>query len=156
MRYIFLITVIILSLNAEIDRKEMYAQVKSKSADLYHHPYECAQKKENFFKKGDMIEIEYCNKYRWCKTTNGFVKKDLLRLPEPLRSQDKPLPDARMVPRVLKKELQRVELIAEPIIVQKTNSSEEIAPVIQESKRLDAYDEYFSEQSAKVIFKEVQ
>lgn len=154
MRYIFLIAVMILSLDAKIEQKEMYAQVKSKSADLYHRPYECAQKKENFFKKGDMIEIEYCNKYRWCKTTNGFVKKDLLRLPEPLRSQDKPLPDARMVPRVVKQE-KAVELIAEPVVVEQSDAVAEVLHVEeQEREKLGAYSEYFKDDSAKVIFKE--
>lgn len=140
------------SLYANIDEIEMYAQVKSKSADLYHNPYECAKKKVAYFKQGDMIEIEYCNKYRWCKTKKGFVKKDLLRLPEPLRRQDKPMPSAVMKPKEVKK-IQKVELIAGPVIINESNSVAQVVEIVSE-KKLDAYDEYFIDESAKVIFKE--
>ena len=145
--------VLVLSLYADIDKIQMYAQVKSKSADLYHNPYECAEKKLAYFKKGDMIEIEYCNKYRWCKTTKGFVKKDLLRLPEPLRKQDKPMPSSIMKPREVKP-VQRVEIIAEPVIIEQSNSSAQVVKVVPQKKKLDAYDEYFKDKSVKVIFKE--
>ncbi len=145
---------LLLSLYADIDKIQMYAKVKSKSADLYHHPYECAKKKPAFFKRGDMIKIEYCNKYRWCKTTNGFVKKDLLRLPEPLRKEDRPLPSSIMIPRKIKP-VRKVEIIADPVSTQQTNSSKKIIEVVPRlEKKLDAYDEYFQNKSIKVIFKE--
>ena len=154
MKYIFLMMSILLSLHADIDKIQMYAKVKATSADLYHRPYECSKKKHAFFRRGDMIKIEYCNKYKWCKTTHGFVKKDLLILPEPLRKENYPIPNPIMIPRKIKP-VQKVEIIAEPVIVQENNESKKIIEVTPHlEKKLDAYDEYFKESSTKIIFKE--
>ena len=145
---------ILLSLHADIDKIQMYAKVKATSADLYHRPYECSKKKHAFFRRGDMIKIEYCNKYKWCKTTNGFVKKDLLILPEPLRKENYPIPNPIMIPRKIKP-VQKVEIIDNPIVTQVSNLSKKRTQVTTPlKKKLDAYDEYFKNTSTKVIFKE--
>ena len=73
-----------LSLEAKIENKQMYAQVISKVADLYHIPSVNGDKKFNHFKKGDMVPIEYCDRSSWCKTSDGYVKKKLLLIPEPI------------------------------------------------------------------------
>lgn len=142
-----------LTLNAQIDEKQMYGKVNAKSIDLYSKPYECSEKKVGYYKKGDMIAIEYCNGYKWCKAENGYVKKDLLRLPKPLLSQNKPLVKA---PVVVKKEVKVVELISEPVVIDVTDASTKTQEVVNSVEVKDAYDEYFSNDSAKVIFTEVK
>ena len=155
MKYIFLMVLVLLSLNADnIDKIQMYAKVKSQTADLYHRPYECAKKKLAFFKRGDMLQIEYCNKYKWCKTTHGFVKKDLLILPEPLRKENYPIPNPIMIPRKIKP-VQKVEIIADPVSNQQSNLSKKTIKVTPPlKKKLDAYDEYFKGSSMRVLFRE--
>lgn len=155
MKYILLITLMFLTLNAKIDEKQMYAKVNAKSVDLYSKPYECSKKKVGYYKQGDMIAIEYCNGYKWCKAPNGYVKKDLLRLPQPLLSQNKPL--VKSAPLVRKKEVKEVELISEPVIIEVTDANSEVEEIVNAVEiEKDAYDEYFSGESAKVIFREVK
>jgi len=84
MKYILTIAFMFLSLGAQIENKQMYAQVTSMEADLYIIPSENGTKKAHYFKKGDMIPIEYCDKSNWCKTPDGYVKKKLLLIPEPI------------------------------------------------------------------------
>jgi len=122
MKYILLLTLTWLTLSAQIDEKQMYAKVTSTNADLYQKPYECSKKKENFFKKGDMVEVLYCDKYQWCKTKNGFVKKNLLRLPEPLVKQDKKMPIALVKPK-------KAVMIENPITVVQLQEPEVIQEV---------------------------
>jgi len=145
MKYILILAFVILSLHAQIDEKEMYAKVKSQSADLYAKPYQCAKKKVAYFSKGDMIEISYCDRYKWCKTKNGFVKKNLLRLPEPLAKQDKKMPE-------------KIEVITPPLVAEvETNATTEVIDELVDVtivENIGAYEEYFSGDSVKVIFKE--
>ena len=145
MKYILILAFVILSLHAQIDKKEMYAKVKSQSADLYAKPYQCAKKKVAYFSKGDMIEISYCDRYKWCKTKNGFVKKNLLRLPEPLAKQDKKMPE-------------KIEVITPPLVAEvETNATTEVIDELVDVtivENIGAYEEYFSGDSVKVIFKE--
>jgi len=143
MKYILILALTMLSLHAQIDEKEMFAKVKSNSADLYSRPYECSKKKVAYYSKGDMIEIFYCDKYQWCKTTDGFVKKNLLRLPEPLVKQDKKMP-------------QHIEIIEAPVVAEiQTKSTQELEVVdVAIDETMGAYEEYFSDDSIKVIFEE--
>jgi len=145
MKYILIFALTVFSLQAQIDEKEMYAKVKSQSADLYARPYQCAKKKVAYFSKGDMIEISYCDKYKWCKTKNGFVKKNLLRLPEPLVKQDKKMPE-------------KIEVITPPVVAEvETNSTTEVITELVDVtivENIGAYEEYFSDDSAKVVFEE--
>ena len=84
MKYILIFVLLFLSLHAEVEKKQMYAKVLSDVANLYSIPDKNGEKKFNYFKNGDMIPIEYCDKTSWCKTVNGYVEKNLLRIPEPI------------------------------------------------------------------------
>lgn len=134
-----------LSLFAKIEEKQVYATLKAKHADLYQKPYQCAKKKVNYFKKGDRIKIFSCDKYQWCKTEHGFVKKNLLLLPQSFIQKQK--------------KMQKVELIPSPItpspMRQSSTDKIQTKALIKgkiEKQPLDAYDEYFSGESKKVIF----
>jgi len=66
-----------------------YAKIKTRNADLYKKPYECSKKKVKYFHKGDNVIIYSCDKYKWCKTNHGYVKKDFLILPQELKRKIK-------------------------------------------------------------------
>lgn len=75
---------IFLSLKAQIHNQQMYAKVISASADLYRIPQKNSDKKFNYFKKGDMVPVDYCDRSNWCKVSNGYIHKKLLQLPAPI------------------------------------------------------------------------
>jgi len=149
MKYVLALVLTVVSLLAQIDKKETYGQVKSKNADLYSKPYECSKKKENYFKKGDVIEIKSCNKYKWCKTKNGYVKKDSLRLPDSFLKQPAPV----KVPVQMPKKTVAPKLKSLPVLLQANKRAREVTQRM-DVKPLDAYDKYFSEESTKVTFLE--
>jgi len=109
MKYILILAFMFLSLEAQIENKQMYAKVISNMADLYHIPSEYGEKKVNYFKKGDMLPIEYCDKSSWCKISNGYVQKQLLRIPEPILKNVVKMPKYK---REIIKEVQ-----SEPVVV---------------------------------------
>jgi len=138
MRIVILVTLLFLSLNAEADRSKLYAYVMSNNTSLYEKPYECAKKKNNYFKKGDRLEIYYCNQYRWCKTKNGYVKRDLLKIitSSPKRGSVKPVKNSNIKHSKSDKSAIKVEVL--PIFDCKPR------------KDLDEYDEYFAPKSTQV------
>lgn len=146
MKYIFLSVVFFLSLFAKAEGEGTYAKLKVEHADLYQKPYQCAKKKADYFKKGDMIEILSCDKYQWCKTEHGYVKQNLLLLPKSFMKQDKKgvkVKDVKLTQTAVKV-MPTASLGMKKIYIPKKRI---------EKKPLDAYDKYFSDESEKLIFK---
>ncbi len=150
MKFIIFLTLLFLSLNAQIDKTKMYAHVISKSADLYEHPYECAKKKENYFKKGEILQIIYCNQYRWCTVKNGYVKQDLLNIVVPKYMQKSPKT------KIIQKKIENIKIVEDykPKMQKPKIEVIEVFPAVVEinKENLGPYEEYFSPDSKKLIF----
>jgi hypothetical protein len=80
MKFLLLINLLLLSLFAKDYKYNIKATVVTHNASIYIQPNEYAQKKENYFKRGDIIGVAYCNKFRWCKIKNGYIKQDVLNI----------------------------------------------------------------------------
>ena len=154
MKHILLFTLTFILMNTQVSAQQMYGKVDHTSIDLYQKPYQCAKKKEDFYKKGDMIEIVSCDRYQWCKTTNGYVKKNLLILPKPLVNQDKLTVEKTFIKEEKTTLFKTLQTVKKPVetetieteIVETPNDLNTTQEVLQ-----SPYDKYFTGDSARVL-----
>ncbi|MBU0721285.1 hypothetical protein KJ877_08080 [bacterium] len=161
MKFVILISLIALSLSAQTDKQRIFGHVVSDNADLYKKPYECSEKRLRYFNKGDVIQIDYCNQYKWCKTKNGYVKKDLLRLnvpkfETPMVKEDLTLKDnnTTFVQNTSVEKENNTSFHEDITIIEVTNQTDTVHSV--HTINASVYDEYFSPESAKIVFKDPQ
>ena len=153
MRLFILLFLSIVAIHAQDNTKKIYAKIVAKNATLYQKPYECSKKKVAYYKRGDVIEIEYCNQYRWCKTKHGYLKRDLLSLRTPYIDHTK---------KIKKKQLNEKEkhvIIGKKsdLILQNRIRPKKIHLIPYKKKTIlkDPYTEYFyKRKSAKLIIED--
>ncbi|MBU1657624.1 hypothetical protein KKG72_01050 [bacterium] len=149
MKYLIVLTLMILSLNAQVDKTQVYAHIISQSCDLYNKPYPSSDKKADYFKKGDMVQIYYCDQYQWCKTKNGYLKKDALKIVAPRYEQ--PIIEKETPSPVLESSKENVP---KEVTVELVKVTDKIVEQTHKQENVDTHKEYFSLDSAKVIFKD--
>jgi len=136
MKFILLIAMLALYIHANSTKKVLNATIVTKNADLYKAAHEEGRKIINFFKKGDIVNIYYCDtSYKWCKTQSGFIKKEQLKFIVPKRDNN-----------VIVEET--ISVVKMPII-----STEKNATIEKTKKVVDYYGKYFSKETA-VVFTE--
>ncbi len=155
MRLFILLFLSIVATQAQDNTKKMYAKIVAKNATLYQKPYECSKKKVAYYKRGDVIEIEYCNQYRWCKTKHGYVKRDLLSVRTPYIDYTKKIKKKKRD----EKQKHVVSRKNSDLILQKRTRSKKIHLIPYKKKIIlqDPYNEYFyKRKSVKLIIEDTK
>ncbi len=147
----------ILIISAELfSATAVKTMVNAKSIDLYRLPFETSQKRSAYYKKGDILHVSACNKYGWCKSEHGYVKKHLLKFYDVQKYRYKPLQKHTVVRKKIRHPEEVIDLqLYTP--EKKEQVREEITLLKEEnnlSKMALAYDIYFANKSSLLKIKE--
>jgi len=143
MKFLLLINILLLSLLAKNYTYSINAKVIAKHASIYSQANENSMRKNNYFKQGNNVKVAYCNKYRWCKIRNGYIKQDLLNIKSYRFTTSAKINKTTYTP------LPSTKVYTDKKHVKKTLKRLPIYPK-KYRKYLDPYDKYFSNQSSEV------
>jgi len=153
MKFLLLINILLLSLIAKDYKYNIKAKVVTHNASIYIQPNEYTQKKENYFKRGDIVGVAYCNKFRWCKIKNGYIKQDVLNIKsyvhQGLIKYQKPIYTPAQSTKVYTKKSTYTPVQRTKVYTKKPLKR---LPIYKSKpkKRINHYDEYFSSGSSEV------